>query len=215
MHDVCFLTRDGRLPSILGADFNFPPSLWQDSSLHGGSLWIQKLGVSVVTPVGFTHTCRSGRGQKPDLIDYFLVSTRIRPLLQNCEVVKSAPWGPHYGARITLLQLMGAAFSKRRNHYVEASHDSQVSDRTEADDSARWEGARRSCVFAGRQQRCQDGQEIAKMACAQCANAVGFLEEADELGQALETSSDTAAQYWASVGRQGQIPSQVVLRLFV
>ena len=88
---------------------------------------------------------------------------------------------------------------------MEASHDSQVPDRTEADDSARWEGARRSCVFAGRQQRCQDGQEIAKMACAQCANAVGFLEEADELGQALETLSDTAAQYWASVGRQGQI----------
>ena len=34
---------------ILGADLNFPPSLWQDSSLRGGSLWIQKLGASVVT----------------------------------------------------------------------------------------------------------------------------------------------------------------------
>ena len=38
------------------ADFNFPPKLWQDSSLHGGSRWIQKLGASVVTPVGSTHT---------------------------------------------------------------------------------------------------------------------------------------------------------------
>ena len=27
MQDVCFLTRDGKLPFILGADFNFPPSL--------------------------------------------------------------------------------------------------------------------------------------------------------------------------------------------
>ena len=49
-------------------------------------------------------------------------------------------------------------------------------------------------------------KEVAKMACSQCANAVGALEEADELGQALETWSDTAAQYWAGVGRQGRIP---------
>ena len=42
MQDVCFLTRDGKLPIILGADFNFPPSLWQDLS------WRQ----SLVTAVG-------------------------------------------------------------------------------------------------------------------------------------------------------------------
>ena len=35
--DVCFLSRDGKLPFILGADFNVPPSLWQDVSMHGGS----------------------------------------------------------------------------------------------------------------------------------------------------------------------------------
>ena len=87
---------------------------------------------------------------------------------------------------------------------MEASHDSQVSDGTEADDSARWEEARLCCVFVGRQPRCRDGQEVAKMACSQCANAVGFLEEADELGHAFETWSDTAAQYWARVGRQGR-----------
>ena len=32
----------------------------------------------------------------------------------------------------------------------------------------------------------------------------GFLEEAHELGHTLE--SDTVAQYWVRVGRQGQIP---------
>ena len=132
------------------------------------------------------------------------MSTRIRPLLQNCEVVKSVPWSAHYGVRITLntdfesvvvLHLMGA-YSKRRNHDAEALHDSQVSDRPVADNSARSKEARRSCVFAGRQPRCQDGQEVAKMACSQCANAVGVLE----------TWSDTAAQCWAGVGRQGRIP---------
>ena len=30
-------------------------------------------------PGGTTHTCRVGKGEKPDIIDYFLVSTLIRP----------------------------------------------------------------------------------------------------------------------------------------
>ena len=34
------------------------------------------------------------------------------------------------------------------------------------------------------------------------ADAVGFLDEADERGHALETWSDAAAQYWANVERQ-------------
>ena len=55
MHDVCFLTRDGRLQFILGADFNFPPCLWQDLSMHGGSFWRRKLGASAVVPEGSTH----------------------------------------------------------------------------------------------------------------------------------------------------------------
>ena len=152
MHDVCFLTGDGRLPFILGADFNFPPSPWQDSSLHGGSLWIQKLGVSVVAPVGFTHTCRSGRGQKPDKINYFLVSTRIRPLKQNCEVVKSGPWGPHYGVRITLntnfesvvvLQLM-CAYSEQRNTMRKLS--TTASFRTEPNQTIRHAGKKQGAV---------------------------------------------------------------------
>ena len=66
---------------------------------NGGSLWIQKLGASVVTPEGSTHTGRTGRGQKPDIIDYFLVSTLIRPLILKCEVVKSVPWGQHHGTK--------------------------------------------------------------------------------------------------------------------
>ena len=88
MQYVCFLTRDGRLPFVLGADFNIPPSLWQDVSMHGGSYWIRKLGASVVIPEETTHKCRTSIGQKPDIIDYFLASTLIRPLVQKCEIVK-------------------------------------------------------------------------------------------------------------------------------
>ena len=35
---------------------------------------------------------------------------------------------------------------------------------------------------------------------------LGFLEEVDDLGHALETWSDTAAQYWVRVGRKSQTP---------
>ena len=128
MQDVCFLTRDGKLPFILGADFNFPPSLWQDLSMHGGSLQLRKLGASVVIPEGTTHTCCAGKGQKPDIIDYFLVSTLIRPLIQQCEIVNSVPWGPLYGVKLTLninfgwvvsRQLTGK-ISKRNRHNTNA-----------------------------------------------------------------------------------------------
>ena len=92
MQDVCFLTRNVRFPFILGSDFNCPPSLWQDLSLHGGGIWTKQLGASVVIPEGSSHTCRTGRGQKPDIIDNFMVSACIRPLVQKCEVIKSVPW---------------------------------------------------------------------------------------------------------------------------
>ena len=78
-----------------GSRFQIPPNLWQDLSMHGGSLWLQKLGASVVITGRTTHTCRVGKGKKPDIIDYFLVSTLIRPLIQKCEIVKSVPWVQH------------------------------------------------------------------------------------------------------------------------
>ena len=56
----------------------------------------------MVTPEGSTHTYRTGRGQKPDMIDYFLVSTLIRPLTHKCQIVKSVAWGPHYGVKLVL-----------------------------------------------------------------------------------------------------------------
>ena len=59
MQDVCSLTREGKLPFILGAEFHFPPSLWQDMSMHGGSLWIRELGASVVAEL--CSSCSSGK----------------------------------------------------------------------------------------------------------------------------------------------------------
>ena len=212
IHNVCFSREIGGIPSFCGADFNFPPSLWQDLSLHGGGIWIKQLGTSVI-PEGSSHTCRTGRGQKPGIIDYFMVSACIRPLIQKCEVIKSVPWGPHYGVKLVLnidfesvlsRQLIGR-INRRRQHKVCATQEGQDTDLMEEADTALQDAARLKCTFEGRKPRCSSGQEAAETACSQYANAVGILEESDELGHALETWSDATAQYWASSGREGQL----------
>ena len=77
---TCVFSREtGRLPFILGPDFNFPPSLWQDLSMHGGSLWLRKFGASVVIPGGTTHTCRVGKGLKLDIIKCIQHSGGLSP----------------------------------------------------------------------------------------------------------------------------------------
>ena len=157
---------------------------------------------------GEPHTCRGGKGQKPDIIDYFLVWTLIRPLIQKCEIVKSVPWGPHFGVKLTLnikfdsvvsKQLIGM-FSRRNQHNTNVLHG-QSAQHTDSADPAIWNEARRNCVFEGKKPRSQDGQEDTQAACSQYAHACGYLEKADELGHALETWSDATNQYWVKVGR--------------
>ena len=147
-----------------------------------------------------THTCRVGKGQKPDIIDSVLVSTLIRPLIHKCEIVKSVPWGPHYGVKLALSiefetvvsrQLIGK-FNKRDRHNTNVLQG-QSTQHTHSD-PAIWTEARRNCVFEGKKPRCQDGQEDTQAACSQYAHACGFLEEADELGHALEAWSDATNQ---------------------
>ena len=118
-------------------------------------------------PGGTTHTCCVGKGQKPDIIDYFLVSTLIRPLIQKCEIVKSVPWGPHPGVKLTLSikfesvvsrQLIGK-FSKRNRHNTNVLQG-QSTQHTDSADPAIWNEARRNCVFEGKKPRCQDGLKL-------------------------------------------------------
>ena len=71
-------SHEGRkTPIYFRGGFQFPaepvarldPSWWQSVA--------SKAEASVVTPVGSTHRCPTGRGQKPDIIDYLLVSSRF------------------------------------------------------------------------------------------------------------------------------------------
>ena len=135
------------------------------------------------------------------------------PVTQKCEVIKSVPWGPHYGVKLVLnidfesvlsRQLVGK-ISRRSHHKVGATLEGSDADLLEEADPSLWDAARLKCTFDGRKPRCSFGQETAEAVCSQYANAVGTLEESDELGHALETWSDATAQYWASSGRVGQL----------
>ena len=142
-----------------------------------------------------------------------MVSACIRPLIQKCEVIKSVPWGPHYGVKLVLnidfesvlsRQLVGK-ISRRSHHKVGATLEGSDANLLEEADPSLWDAARLRCAFEGRKPRCSFGQETAEAACSQYANAFGTLEESDELGHALETWSDATAQHWASSGRVGQL----------
>ena len=96
-------------------------------------------------------------------------------------------------------------FNKQDRHNTNAL-PSLSTQHTESADPAIWNEARRNCVFEGKKPRCQDGQEDTQAACSQYAHACGFLEEADEVGHALQTWSDATNQYWVQVGRMCKTP---------
>ena len=93
----------------------------------------------------------------------------------------------------------------RRNHHKVGATQVRDADFLDEADPSLWEAARLKCTFEGRKPRCSLGQETVEAACSQYANAVGTLEESNELRHALETWSDAPAQYWASSGRVGQL----------
>ena len=73
-------------------------------------------------------------------------------------------------------QLIGK-FNKRDRHNTNVLQGLSTQ-HTDSADPAIWN--------EGKKPRCQDGQEDTQAACSQYAHACGFLEEADELGHALE-----------------------------
>ena len=193
MQDVCLFTRDGKLPFISGADFNSPAKLVaRPVHARRQSVASETGSISGHSRENHTHTCR----------------------VQKCQIVKSVPWRPHYGVKLTLSinfgsvvsrQLIGK-FSERNRHNTNVLQG-QSTQHTDSADPAIWNEARRNCVFEGKKPRCQDGQEGMQAACSHYAHACGFLEEADELGHALETWSDAMNQYWVQVGRMCKTPS--------
>ena len=196
----------------LGSGFQFPAKLVA-GLVHAERYLLDPNvgGISGHSRGHHTHVPYRQRS-KTDIIDYFQVSTLFGPLIQECEIVRSVPWGPHCGVKLVLnidfesvvsRQLIGQ-IRKRSRHNTNALQG-QDAHHTEEADPALWSEARRNGVFEGKKCRCPDGQEDTQAACSQHASACCLLEEADEWGHALETWSDAPTQHWVKVGRMSQI----------
>ena len=211
MQDMFFHER--RKASIhFGLGFQFPVKLvarpvhawWQ---MHGGSLWIRKLGASVVSPEETTHVPSRQRSEARHHRLFLGVNSHQTSdtEMRDCGVssLGSALWCQAYAQhQIRIGGVLAADWERSASEVATIRTHSNDRKRT----AAIWNEARRSCVFEGKKPRCQDGQEDTQAACSQDAHACGFLEEADELDHALETWSDATTQYWVKLGRMSQIP---------
>ena len=114
--------------------------------------------------------------------------------MRNCEVSSfgSALWLDINFESVVSRQLIGK-INKRNRHNTNALQGQSTQHPQEAD-PALWNEARRNCVFEGKKLRRQDVQEDTQAECSHCVRACGFLEEADELGHALDTWSDATTQ---------------------
>ena len=84
--------RISRGPFILVGDFQMSPDIL------AGSTWFQRANLQFAIPHGLTATCTPPRGD-PSLIDYFLVSAILRPLI-CVQAVFDVPWKTHIGLRM-------------------------------------------------------------------------------------------------------------------
>jgi hypothetical protein len=92
------LTRGGTVPFIWAIDANVPPAAWDDDC----SNWKAKLKAEIIHP-DVKVTCRNPHSEDGgSLIDYFLVSRSVVPLIEACTLETDVPWYPHYGVRLKL-----------------------------------------------------------------------------------------------------------------
>ena len=93
LEEIELITKKGKLPFILLADFNIEPEEWSKLA------WLERNGAAIIRPEGVEATCRKGRGT---LIDYAIVSKNIVPIIKSCQGVPEVPWAPHIGLRLVI-----------------------------------------------------------------------------------------------------------------
>ena len=81
LSEIEYVTRTGRSPFILGADFNMTPDEWEAELAD----WMKKMKVSVVLPSNSSYTCKGTKTKEGSLIDFFLVSHEIAPWVKKVQ----------------------------------------------------------------------------------------------------------------------------------
>ena len=97
-------TRGGADLFIWALDANITPSPWEDYKADGESVtWLDKMKAEIVTVTNSSFTCMAGKGAKGGtLIDYFIISKALLPLIKWILAVMDAPWSPHFGLELGL-----------------------------------------------------------------------------------------------------------------
>ncbi len=200
------LTRGGKQPFILGADFNFTQDRWAESVFP----WLRKLQAQVVVPTNSTYTCRQREGVENTLIDYFIVSNCLRPCIGACKVVFDTPWGPHFGVVLQINTQLDAAIAKqlikpdcKKGDDVKfAEQAAQDQDQGSSNSKSKpcnrnplvepanadpvlWRKAMAIAEYHAVGHDALPGQREAKQACTDYALQLGIQDEANKIGHGL------------------------------
>ena len=201
MQDV--FSHERRKASIrFGSGFQFPAKLvarlvhgrWQPLDTKVGSISFHSRGNS-------THVPNRQRSKKRDTIDYFLVSTLIRPLIQKREIVKSVPWGPHYELYWLNINFESVVSRQLIGSQNTNALQGQNTNHTEEADPALWSEARRKCVFEGKKPAFKTDRKTPMHVPNVQERVVSWKRHMSW----AETWSDATIQCWMKVGRMSQI----------
>ena len=69
----------------------------------GDKNWLDFMNAEILTVGNSTFTCRGKEGAiGGSMIDYFIMSKNLVPLVRQLVAVFDVPWGPHFGLSLTL-----------------------------------------------------------------------------------------------------------------
>ena len=69
----------------------------------GDKNWLDFMNAEILTVGNSNFTCRGKEGATGgSMIDYFIISKNLVPLVRQLVAVFDVPWGPHFGLSLTL-----------------------------------------------------------------------------------------------------------------
>ncbi len=228
LKQVDHLTRGGNTPFILGADFNFEECSWVESVFP----WLRKLQATTVSPDNSSYTCKQREGVQCKIIDYFMISVCLRPLVAQCKVVLDAPWGTHLGVWLQINTEIDAALAKQlikpnKKKGDELRLAEQAAQDLDSNSASKGKGGnsksnplvepdnadpwlwKQALSMADSQTvllEAKKGQQEARQACSEYALELGIYEQAHKVGHGLAIWGNATSNYINVLNRKLATP---------
>ena len=176
-----------------------------------------------MAPTNLNHTCRAAEGHAGSLIDYFMVSLSVRPLIGTCEVVLDTPWGPHYGVMLKISTDVNKVLvwdvtqpHRTKDSFARKAEQAQL-DEEEANratarrpagmrvedevhgDPAVWNAVAATSSSEAAESTCTARQSQARGACTEFSEHAGIAKVANQIGQAFEAWGRTSNAYFQAM----------------